>query len=235
MKIGLFVGSAPMDLATPEKTVVDVDVKWGAPSEAPVSYRLGDVECFVIRRHGQHGDINPHSINYRANIWQMVALGVESVIATHTVGSIDPDLAVGTLVVPDQLIDYTWGRACTFDDRRRHVEFSQPYDAELRTALIEVEPTIVASGVYGCTQGPRLETAAEISRMARDGCTLVGMTGMPEAGLAREVGLPFASVCLIVNPAAGVGQAAIDLEDLHRVSQQGALDFVDLIQRFCLD
>ena len=78
MKIGLFVGSAPMDLATPEKTVVDVDVKWGAPSEAPVSYRLGDVECFVIRRHGQHGDINPHSINYRANVWQMVALGVES-------------------------------------------------------------------------------------------------------------------------------------------------------------
>lgn len=214
-----------------------VDRRWGDPSEAATVVRIGGVECLIIRRHGGQGQIAPHQINYRANVWQMHAASVSAVIGTHTVGGIDPSLSVGSLVVPDQLIDYTWGRESTYDDRRRHIEFSEPYDASLRQRLmaVDLDLPLQVGGVYGCTQGPRLETPAEISRMANDGCTLVGMTGMPEAALAAELGLPFASVCLVVNPAAGVGEGSIDMQALQAISHQGAEDFVSLIQRFCLE
>lgn len=241
-RIGVFVGSAPMDFQSQTgseggKHTMGIDRRWGEPSEAPIVFRIGGVECLIMRRHGRQGEIAPHEINYRANLWQMHVAAVSAVIGTHTVGGIDPSLTVGSLVIPDQLIDYTWGRKGTYDDRRRHIEFSEPYDPGLRQRLMELEmdPSLQVGGIYGCTQGPRLETPAEIRRMANDGCTLVGMTGMPEAALAAELGLPFTSVCLVVNPAAGVGEGSIDMQALQAISHQGAEDFVSLIRRFCLE
>ena len=234
MKIGVFIGSAPMDFGHAGYSNTDFDDRWGDPSELPVSYQIHDSECLVVRRHGVKGSISPHEVNYRANIWQMHKAGVDCIIGTHTVGSIDPELAVGALVVPDDLIDYTWGRPSTFDDQRRHIEFTQPYDERLRKQVCQTDSQVIAGGVYGCTQGPRLESAAEIRRMAQDGCTLVGMTGMPEAGLARELSIPFVSVCLVVNPAAGVVPGEVDMDALRQISEQGARDFVSLIQAFCL-
>ncbi|NKB97688.1 MAG: S-methyl-5'-thioinosine phosphorylase [Pseudomonadales bacterium] len=233
MKIGVFVGSAPMSFSARASTAPTVDLQWGDPSESVQQYSFADTECYVMRRHGAQSQIAPHAINYRANLWQMKSLGVDAVIGTHTVGSIDPNLAVGGLVIPHNLIDYTWGRESTFDDHRRHVEFSEPYDAGLCTSLAKLDSEVLHGGVYGCTQGPRLETAAEIARLANDGCTLVGMTGMPEASLARELEIPFASICLIVNPAAGLVGGAIDMAALREISTTGAQKFVNLIERFC--
>ena len=220
-KLGVLIGSSPMSdqEALPQ---VDTVTPWGEVSAAPTRFNSANNELLLLRRHGADGQINPHQINYRANLWLLKNLGVDALVGTHTVGSIDPSLEVGDLVLPEQIIDYTWGRAQTYDDRRRHVEFSQPYDDGLRQLFLSVDATMVDGGVYGCTQGPRLETAAEIARMAKDGCTLVGMTAMPEAGLARELDLPYVSICLVVNPAAGVAGDAIDLEALRAASNTGA-------------
>ncbi len=234
MKVGVFVGSAPMSFTAESAPSSPVDLRWGEPSEATRRYSYGATECYVMRRHGEQGQVAPHAINYRANLWQMKVLGVDAVIGSHTVGSVDPKLQVGGLVIPEQLIDYTWGRESTFDDTRRHVEFSEPYDSALGKSLASLDDSIVHGGVYGCTQGPRLETAAEIARMANDGCTLVGMTGMPEASLARELALPFVSLCLVVNPGAGIAGGTIDMSALREISVRGARKFVDLIERFCL-
>ena len=186
MKIGVFIGSAPMSFGESKTTTDLVDDAWGQPSEPPTSYQIHGVECLVISRHGTKGDISPHNVNYRANIWQMHKAGVDCIIGTHTVGSIDPSLDVGALVIPEDLIDYTWGRPSTFDDERRHIEFTQPYDQELQQKIVRTNSQVMLGGVYGCTQGPRLETPAEIRRMGQDGCTLVGMTGMPEAESQQE-------------------------------------------------
>ena len=219
-----------------------VSTRWGEPSDKLVHGRLGDQAVVFLARHGNPHRIPPHQVNYRANLQALYDAGVRTVVGVNAVGGIHKAMGPAHVVVPGQVIDYTWGRASTFFEGElehvTHIDFTYPYDQEGRQLLIDAARGLQLDfsdfGVYAATQGPRLETAAEISRMARDGCTLVGMTGMPEAGLAREVDLPFASVCLVVNPAAGVGQAAIDLAELHRVSQQGAVDLVDLIQRFCL-
>ena len=232
MRVGVLIGSAPMDFGRSGQ-LLEVEESWGQPSEPLIEYETGESQCLVMRRHGTDASIAPHEINYRANIWQMVHHNVDCIVATHTVGGIDRNLAVGALVLPDNLIDYTWGRPSTFDDYRRHIEFTYPYDSDLQAALVRVYPDIVSGGVYGCTQGPRLESAAEIQRMAQDGCTLVGMTGMPEAALAREQDVRFVSVCLVVNPAAGIVPGSVDMAELRRTSEQGARDFESLILRFC--
>ena len=208
-KIGLMVGG--VGLAN-DASIVDgkTTTEWGEASSPVMLHKSAGNEFFLLKRHGVQADINPHQINYRANVALLNDYGVNLVVATHTVGSIDPDLTVGQVVIPDQIIDYTWGRAQTFDDQRRHVEFSHPYDREFTSMLASLDPDFELGGTYGCTQGPRLETAAEIRRMANDGCTLVGMTAMPEASLARELGLPYISLCVVVNPAAGVADAARD-------------------------
>ncbi len=201
------------------------ETPWGLAS-APLQRGLLDgAELFFLPRHGGGRPIPPHRVNYRANIAALAAAGVARVFAFNAVGGIDPELAPGTLVVPDQLIDYTWGREASFWDgpggEPLHVDFTQPYDPGARAALLagarRAGVAVRAGGVYGATQGPRLETAAEIRRLRRDGCDLVGMTGMPEAALARELGLAYASLALVVNPAAGVGTAAITLADIAAV------------------
>ncbi len=172
-------------------------------------------EVVFLARHGYGNNIPPHLINYRANIWALSQIAVDGIIAVASVGGIRSDLKPGHLLVPDQIIDYTWGRSSTFfegeDQPIKHVDFTHPYDSQLRHQLIAsaeaVNEPIGNGGCYACTQGPRLETAAEIKRLARDGAEIVGMTGMPEAVLARELNIPYAHIALVVNAAAGVGDS----------------------------
>jgi 5'-methylthioinosine phosphorylase len=206
------------------------DTPYGAPSRAVEEGRLGELPVFFLQRHGHPDAIPPHRINYQANLWALHSLGVAGIIAINTVGGISPEMQTGRLLIPDQIIDYTWGREHTFDDGEggslMHVDFTEPYDRKLRMALVEaaMEAGIPheATGVHGVTQGPRLETAAEIQRMARDGCDVVGMTGMPEASLARELGLPFASICMVVNPAAGLGDLPLSLDMMREILEREA-------------
>ena len=217
-----------------------VETPFGAPSRAIQEGRLGTARLFFLHRHGSPAAIPPHLINYRANLWALQTLGVDEVVAINAVGGISPAMRPGRLVIPDQLIDYTWGREHSYDDGRSghllHIDFTEPYDRELRMALVDAavaagiphEP----GGVYGVAQGPRLETAAEIRRMAQDGCDLVGMTAMPEAALARELGMAYASVCMVVNPAAGLDDRPITLENMREILQREAVVVRDLLGSF---
>jgi 5'-methylthioadenosine phosphorylase len=188
---------------------------WGEPS-GPISLAtVDDITVAFLGRHGEGHVLAPHEINYRANLRALHDLGVDRIIAVAAVGGIREDCATGALVLPDQLIDYTWGRGSTFFEGGRgavtHVDFTQPYSEALRSALRSAARTcgeaLIEPATYGATQGPRLETAAEIRRMARDGCDIVGMTGMPEAVLARELGIAYAALAVVVNAAAGCGES----------------------------
>jgi 5'-methylthioadenosine phosphorylase len=200
---------------------------YGEPSGAMTFGTLAGREVVFLARHGYGHTIAPHEINYRANIWALKDLRVGGVIAIATVGGVRHDFGPGTLVVPDQIIDYTHSRKSTFfegtDNPVTHVDFTQPYSARMRRLLINAAATcgeaVADGGTYACTQGPRLETAAEIERIARDGGDLVGMTGMPEAALAREAGLDYAALGVVVNHAAGRGESKheVKLEDLNHV------------------
>lgn len=208
------------------------DTPFGAPSRAIQEGNLGGTRVFFLQRHGRPRAIPPHLINYKANLWALHSLGIRELVAINAVGGISPAMHSGRLVIPSQLIDYTWGREHTFDDgssgELMHIDFTEPFDAGLRQALIDAARSAgiphEAAGVYGVTQGPRLETAAEILRLARDGCDVVGMTAMPEAALARELGMAYVSVCMVVNPAAGIGREPITLEMMREtVHREAAL------------
>ncbi len=203
---------------------------YGEPSAPMVYGELAGREVVFLPRHGAGHTIPPHDINYRANIWAIRQTGVSKVIAVNAVGGITRDyLALGALVIPDQIVDYTWGRAHTFfrseHKQVTHVDFTEPYCEKLRQALIagahSARLAVLDRGTYAATQGPRFESAAEIRRLERDGCDVVGMTGMPEAGLARELELCYASVAVIVNPAAGKVQGAIELKDIEQHLESG--------------
>ncbi len=199
-----------------------VDTPFGAPSEPLTRALWRGQHVWRMSRHGS--GIAPHAINYRANLWALHSLGVRRVIAVHAVGGIAEDMAPGRWVAPDQLIDYAWGRAHSFVGSpagaalnvSAHCDFSQPYSADLRrdlqAALRAAGEPAAESCVYGCTQGPRLETIAEVARLRQDGCDVVGMTGMPEAALARELGMRYAALCLVVNCA---GADALSMPDIE--------------------
>jgi 5'-methylthioinosine phosphorylase len=212
--LGIIGGSGLNRIAELEATRrVAVTTPYGEPSAALTFGRLHGVDVVFLARHGDGHTIAPHRINYRANIKALHAQGVRNVIAVATVGGIREELGPGTLVVPDQLIDYTHGRENTFFDGvvqvLQHIDFTRPFHDAMRGRLLQAGrhsgETLHDGGVYGATQGPRLETAAEINRMARDGVDVVGMTGMPEAALARETGIDYAMLCVVVNAAAGRG------------------------------
>jgi len=199
-----------------------IKTPYGSPSGPLLFGELDGHTVVFLPRHGHLHSIPPHRINYCANIWALQSVGVTRILALGAVGGITPECTVGTLVVPDQIIDYTCDRVHTFFDgvpnEVQHIDFSYPYDAELRRWIIGGAAAAgvehVAGGTYGATQGPRLETAAEIRRMARDGCTVVGMTGMPEAALARELDMAYACCAVVVNPAAGLTEKPIDMPSL---------------------
>lgn len=191
-----------------------------------------------LNRHADDHSLLPHAINYRANLWLLDDLGVDAVVAVFAVGGISGGLANGDFVLPGQIIDYTWGREHTFAnaDSLLHADFTAPFDLDLCDTLVRAAADtgvdVSTDGVYGCTQGPRLETAAEIDRMERDGCTVVGMTAMPEAALARELGLPYAGVCMVVNPAAGRGPGPIEIADMRAVVDEAGPRLLGLVGRF---
>ena len=188
---------------------------YGEASQPLVFGELAGQKVVFLARHGGGHTIPPHAVNYRANIWALHAVGVKSLLAIATVGGISSDLAPGDIVLPHQMMDYTHGRKNTYHDGIelpvKHIDFTEPYSACLRQickeAALNAQQSLHDGGVYACVQGPRLETAAEINRLERDGATLVGMTGMPEAALARELNLHYAALCPVANHAAGRGDS----------------------------
>jgi 5'-methylthioadenosine phosphorylase len=207
-----------------------VRTPYGKPSGALVFGTLRGRKVVFLPRHGPGHTIPPHEVNYRANIWALHAQKVKNVVSVASVGGIRADLGPGMLAVPDQIIDYTHGRASTFFSRSgrpvTHIDFTRPYCEALRERLLMAAraagEALVAEGTYAATQGPRLETAAEIRRLERDGAHFVGMTGMPEAALAREIGLCYAAIAIVVNHAAGRGASehGIRIEDIRQVSER---------------
>ncbi len=191
------------------------ETPYGPPSGPVRLGRLASKRVAFLARHGEGHFLPPHRVNYRANLWQLKQLGARQVLAVNAVGGITEDFGPRVLALPDQLIDYTWGRISTYCEEPGsevlHVDFGDPYTPSLRRSLLAAAASagvaVVDGGCYGATQGPRLETKAEIARLRRDGCDLVGMTGMPEAGLARELGLDYACIAIVANWAAGCADA----------------------------
>jgi 5'-methylthioinosine phosphorylase len=204
----------------------EVSTDWGRPSSMVTLGTLGGRRIAFLARHGERHTIAPHRVNYRANIAALHRLGVHRIVAVNAVGGIRADMAPRVLAIPDQLVDYTSGRGSSFGDADgapvRHVEFGEPYSAPMRRGLLDAAKragvAVIDGGCYGVTQGPRLETRAEIARLRRDGCDMVGMTGMPEAALARELAMDYACLAVVANWAAGCGpeaDAPIRLEEIH--------------------
>lgn len=217
-----------------------VDTRWGEPSAPLQVGRLGDREVLFLARHGIPHHIPPHRVNYRANIQALVDAGVGDVLAIAAVGGIASFAPPAAVVIPDQVIDYSWGRASTFFeddlDTVTHIDFTLPFDDRVRDNIVWAARAAGIEfhdgGVYGCTQGPRLETAAEIRRLSRDGCDLVGMTAMPEAALAREAGLAYASVNVVANWAAGLGSHEITMDEIHAALKAGMGQVERLLDAF---
>lgn len=213
---------------------------YGEPSGAITFGTLAGREIVFVARHGYGHTIAPHEINYRANVWALKELRVEGIFALSTVGGIRADLVPRSLVVPHQILDYTHSRTSTFFESGTsavtHIDFTQPYTQRLRQRLLDAAvragETMFDGAVYACVQGPRLETAAEINRLERDGADVVGMTGMPEATLAREAELEYATLSVVVNHAAGRGDSKtrVELSQLQAVLQQSIVRAVRVLE-----
>jgi 5'-methylthioinosine phosphorylase len=206
-----------------------VRTEYGEPSGPLTFGQMSGREVVFLNRHGPGHTIPPHRVNYRANLKAMKHAGVGRIIAINAVGGITEDLEAIGLVIPDQIIDYTYSRMHTFYGSEhgpvKHVDFTYPYTESLRRKIINTAMqngmNITATGTYAATQGPRFETAAEIDRMERDGATIVGMTGMPEAILARELGLDYAMIAVVSNAAAGRSGVEISVEEIMSKLQMG--------------
>lgn len=210
-----------------EMSQVDIDLVTTKYASKPVEVLSGAFHgrrVLFLPRHGRSHSIAPHRIDYRANIDALTARGVTKILSICCVGGITDAYPPETFSMPDQIIDYTWGRASSFEDDfnlTSHVDFAKPFSSEIQQDVLQAANDIGVKlrtgGVYGCTQGPRLETAAEIRRMARDGCDMVGMTMMPESVLARERGMEYCAICMVANWAAGVQQSTGDMQEMKRV------------------
>ncbi|MCK5640232.1 MAG: S-methyl-5'-thioinosine phosphorylase [Gammaproteobacteria bacterium] len=200
-----------------------IHTPYGEPSGPLVYGELCGKNIVFLPRHGPGHVIPPHKINYRANIWALNDVGAKKILAINAVGGIREDMQPGRLVFPDQIVDYTWSRGSTYFEEGltnvTHIDFSYPYCEELRQSLLEAVRACglegIDGGTYATTQGPRLETAAEVNRLESDGCDLVGMTGMPEAALARELELCYACCAVVANMAAGRGEGEITMEEIE--------------------
>ncbi len=229
--IGVIVGSGLSRLqSSGEDYSPNIDITPYGPTSASLrQHELAGKHIVVLARHGQKHSIAPHEINYRANVWALKTADVNIVISLFTVGGIGNRYGPGVIVIPDQILDYTQNREHTFFQDHEpvtHIDFTYPFCEALRELLIhssaEANVDVVKNGTYAATQGPRLETSAEVSKLARDGADIVGMTGMPEAALARELGLCYASIALVVNHAAGRGQGVVTGSEIENVYAQGA-------------
>ncbi|HEB85793.1 MAG TPA: S-methyl-5'-thioinosine phosphorylase [Gammaproteobacteria bacterium] len=223
-----------------------VSTPFGETSAALIKGQLNEQPVLFLARHGSGHTILPHKVNYRANIWALKEADAYYILAINAVGAVNPSLKPAQLVIPDQIIDYTSGREMTYFDGSVspvvqaggavpvvHVDFTEPYCPLLRSHLLEAAHKsgieLAGSGTYGVTQGPRLETAAEIRRMAQDGCDMVGMTAMPEAVLARELDCCYASISVIANLAAGLGEGEITMTEIKKYIAQGMGEVCSLL------
>lgn len=238
-RLGL-IGGTGLDHFGKAVRTHDVSGPYGCPSASIAEYHIGQSQVFFLPRHGEQHETPPHAVNYRANMDAFRQLKVAGIVAVNAVGGISIPHQPGTLSLPDQLIDYTWGRVHTFSmaagDELRHIEFAKPFDGHVRSGLIRAAGSagiIVADG--GCiavSQGPRLETAAEIRKFKQDGCDLVGMTSMPEAALAREAGLDYASLCIIANWAAGLEEVPVTMAAIEATLAKAMIEVRNLLGQF---
>ena len=239
-KFALIIGSGfPALAGEGEGEGRPAQTRFGSPSAPIYTIMLAGCSLLSLRRHGADHSIPPHAINYRANLAALQAQGVDSVIALNTVGVISGVRESGQLAVPDQVLDYTWGREHTVfdgtDGQVEHIDFTVPFSSPLRRQLLAAanatDIDCFDGGVYAATQGPRLESAAEVDRLERDGADYVGMTAMPEASLALELGLDYACLAMIVNRAAGRGDTPIH-QDVEASTQAACTATMGLLQAF---
>ncbi len=248
--LGVIGGSGLNEL--PEAGITEshtINTPFGEPSAPLRQGQLAGCRILFLARHGVPHHIAPHCINYQANIWALKQQGVTDIIAINAVGGITEFADTGAISVPSQLIDYSYGRAHTyfsgkgieglkgFDQELKHIDFTKPFHSSLRKNILQAASTVGVSchdsGTYACTQGPRLETAAEITRLERDGCDVVGMTAMPEAGLAAELGMNYAMICLVVNKAAGKSDQPLTMEAMTQVMAKGMISVKAILQALC--
>lgn len=224
-----------------------VDTPYGAPSSDFLIGCFHGREIAFLPRHGEAHGIPPHKINYQANLYGFKLLGVSEIIAFAAVGGVCVRYVPRSIVIPDQIIDYTCNRAHTYydgsdddlefvDNNLQHVDFTHPYDHAVRKKLIDAAKSsgvpCIDHGVYGVTQGPRFETAAEIDRLERDGADIVGMTAMPEAGLARELNIAYGSIALVVNTAAGRGSGDFSMEAIFDNLSSATVDALRILKHY---
>ncbi len=241
-KLGIIGGTTLKNIGSLQQCEEHViSTSYGDPSSVLISGSLQGVKLYSLARHGENHTIPPHQINYRANLWAFKMLGVTDILAFATAGGINKDMRPGALVVPDQIIDYTYARDHTYFESEfnieQHIDFTEPYSKDLRGCLLQAAGRsgikVIDGATYGATQGPRLETAAEIRRLQQDGCDIVGMTGMPEAALARELGLNYACCATVVNWAAGLSQQAISIDEIKTVISEANDSLMSLLEAIC--
>lgn len=219
-----------------------IETPYGDPSSALIFGEIAGREIVFLPRHGKQHTIPPHRINYRANIWALKHLEIENIIAVAAVGGIREDCDAKRIVIPDRIIDYTWARPSTFFEdgltEVTHIDFTCPYDEGIREQLLnacnELSLDVVASATYGATQGPRLESKAEIDKLERDGCAIVGMTGMPEAALARELALKYAAITVVANLGAGRSAEVLTMEMIQRCLKSGMRQVRNILNQVLL-
>ena len=242
--LAIIGGSGLTKLANLEVTQRKVSrTPYGEPSGPLTFGRIQKCDLIFLARHGYGHTIAPHEVNYRANLWALKDAGADRIVSVASVGSIRKDLAPGSLVIPDQIVDYTWGRRSTFFEGSgspvNHIDFTEPFSVTLRKVLLaaaaECKEKVFDGAVYAATQGPRLETAAEINRLERDGADIVGMTGMPEAALAREISLEYATIAVVANYAAGRGDSAhaVPLDKIGAILEEAMGRVRRIVEKVC--
>jgi 5'-deoxy-5'-methylthioadenosine phosphorylase len=226
-------------LEEPRRKVMET--RWGNPSHELLLGQLGGLNVAVLNRHGNRQKFPPHKVNYRANVAAMHKLGAKMLLSINAVGGIAPSMGPGALVLPDQIIDYTWGREQTYFDGGegglKHIDFSQPLDDALRNTMAlaasDITLNVVKGGCYAVTQGPRLETAAEVQRLKQDGNDLIGMTLMPEVVLARELDMRCVNISVVANWGAGLEHETISINEIGRILDGCMGNVFRLCEAFC--
>ncbi len=213
--------------------------RWGEPSSELILMAANNTRVLFLARHGLQHNIPPHKVNYQANLWALKECGVKKIIAVAAVGGISQNMPPESIVIPEQILDYTYARKQTFFEdsleQVTHIDFTQPYSAELRQRLLDAAETAIQGATYAITQGPRLETAAEVKKLQRDGADIVGMTGMPEACLARELEMQYACCALVVNWAAGcAGTTKIEHSEMQAIVDKGMVQVKAILKKALL-